>query len=749
MKRQTTRSSLKQTRMAATRPWVFVRGLAVGRVGNCAYLSPSIQAHPVGVIDAGHLMRTALQYYQSSITTPFLYLDRSVAGRRARATERCDRLGVLRRGAMRRLVNRLAGFRLQTTLVILFSLLTLLTVGVTALVTSKLIGDYLSDAQDRRVNRDMQLAEAFYEIKLEKIGSTARRLASSGPVVRALPQTELGDAEALEALQEAVENEIRAQSLTASHFIVLVDAEGHAVLGRTSRSPGQALEAQPGSWASLPIVGASLATGGFFTATEVIPADLLATVGLAEQARITIVDTPKAAPEPFDPREGTAGLTLTAVAPVVGAQGSVEGAVIVGHLFNNDFTIVDRIKEVAGVDTVTIFFGDLRVSTNVLDGQGKRAVGTRVSQEVLDVVLVKGLGFTGPAYVVNENFITRYEPLRNYEGQIVGILYVGARQASFLSLVNEFDARILLIALASTLVAVMVAIPMSRSITKPVETLAEATERVARGDRTVMVPTRGAGELAVLTESFNSMVETLRTTEQQLIQSEKLASVGQLAAGVAHEINNPLGTILLFSDILRKELPPDDARRDDVKMIMDEAARCKTIVSDLLNFARQNEVLAQPTDTNSLLRDTMNEIKVQPIFEHVEILSDLDPALPSIQADPAQLKEVFINLMTNAAEAMESGGSLTITSDTVDDDTIKIAFQDTGCGIPEENLSKIFTPFFTTKPIGKGTGLGLAIVYGIIKMHRGQIYVDSEVGVGSTFSITLPVRLPAAQTDQV
>jgi signal transduction histidine kinase len=257
----------------------------------------------------------------------------------------------------------------------------------------------------------------------------------------------------------------------------------------------------------------------------------------------------------------------------------------------------------------------------------------------------------------------------------------------------------------------------------------------------------GTGELTTLAQSFNSMVETLRTTEQQLIQSEKLASVGQLAAGVAHEINNPLGTILLFSDIMRKELPSDDPRRDDVTMIIDEATRCKTIVSDLLNFARQNEVLAQTTDVNALLTDTIDEITIQPVFDHVKFVSQVDPSLPDIQADPAQLREVFVNLMTNAAEAMEGGGSLTITTASAEDEMIKIAFQDTGCGIPEQNLSKIFTPFFTTKAIGKGTGLGLAIVYGIIKMHRGQIYVESEVGVGSTFTITLPVRLPILPTE--
>jgi two-component system NtrC family sensor kinase len=646
----------------------------------------------------------------------------------------------------------LRSFRLQTTLVILFSLVALVTVGASGLVTSRVISDYLADAQDKRVSRDMQLAEAFYEIKLEKISTTARRLASSQQIRSALPRGSQGEEEAIRILEERVANEIESESITVSHFILLLDAEGNTVLGRTSLAPREAFATSPTNWSSLPIVALALGYGQPVAATEVIPADLLESLGLAEQARITIKYTPKAAPEPFDPREGTAGLTLTAIAPILDDEGEILGGVMVGHLFNHDFSLVDRIKEVAGVDTVTIFFGDLRVSTNVLDEKGERAIGTRVSQEVRDVVLVQGDDFTGLAFVVNENFITRYKPLYDHQGSIVGSLYVGARQASFLKLVNEFNARISIIALGSILLAVMIAIPISRSITRPIAELVQAHEKVTRGDRTVSVPVEGTGELAILGCSFNTMVETLRTTEQQLIQSEKLASVGQLAAGVAHEINNPLGTILLFSDIMRKELPPDDSRRDDLHMIMNEATRCKTIVSDLLNFARQNEVLAQTTDVNALLSQTIEEIKIQPIFEKTQIIPRLEPTLPNIQADPAQLKEVFINIMTNAAEAMEGGGSLAITTERTADEMIKISFRDTGCGIPEENLSKIFTPFFTTKPIGKGTGLGLAIVYGIVKMHRGQIYVESEVGVGSTFTISLPIKwgsAPVEATDEV
>jgi two-component system NtrC family sensor kinase len=159
-------------------------------------------------------------------------------------------------------------------------------------------------------------------------------------------------------------------------------------------------------------------------------------------------------------------------------------------------------------------------------------------------------------------------------------------------------------------------------------------------------------------------------------------------------------------------------------------------------------VLAQETDVHALLVQVIEAISHQPIFQKVEIVRQFSPDLPNIQADPAQLQQVFINLLNNAAEAMEDGGIIILATQPLDVQWVEIQVSDTGCGIPEENLGKLFTPFYTTKMPGKGTGLGLSIVYGIIKMHRGQITVQSQVGQGTTFTVTLPVRLPGMQLAQ-
>ena len=646
---------------------------------------------------------------------------------------------------MQKLLAPLTGRWLLPVLVAGFALTAAITVVVATSSTYNVISDYLVEAQDTRVGRDMDLAEAFYQLKLDETAAISIRMARDARVIQYLLAASRGQPEAIQIIDEQIIHKITVPIVGGTYLFVVLDAEGNVVVSRALRTNGDLSPVfTKGSWGDLPIVQDVLSSGVGMSATEIIPAEFLARVGLDGQARVELMDTPRAAPEPFDPRAGRAGLALTAVYPVQGQDGKVTGAVLAAYLFNNDFTLVDCIQDVAGVDTVTIFFGDLRVSTNVLDKAGQRAIGTRISQEVFDQVLVNGEAFTGPAFVVDQWYITRYEPLHDRLGQVVGSLYVGTKQASFQYLVDSFRGQVILIAGAAVLMAILVALPLAWSISRPLTDLAKATRKVSQGDWSVRVPANRRGEMGVLAKSFNTMVETLQDTQERLVQREKLASVGQLAAGVAHEVNNPLGTVLLYADILHKETPEDNKQqREDLQMIVREATRCKAIVNDLLNFSRQNEVLAQETDLNDLLQEVVEEVSRQDLYRQVEVVADLEPDLPLIHADPFQLGQVFLNLMKNAAEAMPGGGRLILRTRTGPaDGYVSVVVQDTGVGISEENMKKLFTPFFTTKPIGKGTGLGLAIIYGIVKMHRGQISVQSQVGEGTTFTVTLREQLP-------
>lgn len=245
-----------------------------------------------------------------------------------------------------------------------------------------------------------------------------------------------------------------------------------------------------------------------------------------------------------------------------------------------------------------------------------------------------------------------------------------------------------------------------------------------------------------LTESnkeLKNSLSTLKKTQRQLVQSEKLASVGQLAAGVAHELNNPLAGILLYSNLLLEQAKNDPQEQDDLKKVVSETERCKNIVKGLLDFSRQTQLKVAIADINNLLEGTINIVEQQPIFRNIQIETNLNNKLPKVSVDVGQMQQVFLNIILNASDAMQGTGSLDIHSGIDDQNNyIVVTIKDTGPGIPQDIQSKIFDPFFTTKPQGKGTGLGLAIAYGTIQKHNGIISVESEQGTGTTFTIKLP-----------
>lgn len=246
----------------------------------------------------------------------------------------------------------------------------------------------------------------------------------------------------------------------------------------------------------------------------------------------------------------------------------------------------------------------------------------------------------------------------------------------------------------------------------------------------------------------------LRDTQIQLHSAEKLASIGQLAAGVAHEMNNPLGTILLYSSILKKEIiNHKDVKRtqEDLEMIIEEAKRCKNIVTNLLDFARQGKLQVSKVDVLEIIEEVIRTIHIRPEFSDIRIVKNLQSDIANdIEGDEDQIKQILINIIVNACESMEESTEKQLTIDlSTDRNYLVIKIIDSGCGIPEENLKKLFTPFFTTKKMGKGTGLGLAITYGIVKMHKGDIKVESSVGEGSKFIIRLPNSLTVKKTENI
>lgn len=258
--------------------------------------------------------------------------------------------------------------------------------------------------------------------------------------------------------------------------------------------------------------------------------------------------------------------------------------------------------------------------------------------------------------------------------------------------------------------------------------------------------------LPFLIDQLAEAYHNLSNTQEQLKIAEKLASIGQLAAGVAHELNNPLGTILLYSSMMKKDIEKifnNDQAVEDIELIVEEAKRCKNIVSNLLDFARQGKLHLKEFDLSELLHDLIRLSSQNPASRNIIFTSNLNGKC-LIKGDEDQLRQVFLNIINNACDAMQDVEEKELKVSLINNDNeAVIEFEDTGKGIPPENYGKVFTPFFTTKSIGKGTGLGLAISYGIIKMHRGSINFTSEVNKGTKFIVKLPKNPDSAGSGDI
>ena len=263
----------------------------------------------------------------------------------------------------------------------------------------------------------------------------------------------------------------------------------------------------------------------------------------------------------------------------------------------------------------------------------------------------------------------------------------------------------------------------------------------------VSFPTTYEGQPAIQTHIRD--ITHKKHLEEHLSRTEKLAALGQLAAGVAHEINNPLGGILVYSYLLLEDLEAGAPERTQVEKIVREATRCKEIVQGLLEFSRHMPSKMMPLNVNAVLEEVFSLVEDHLMFQNIDLVQELDPHLPLILGDKSKLEQVFINLLMNSGESMQGEGRLTVSTEVAPGgDLVRLRFEDTGPGIPAHYLSRLFDPFFTTKEVGQGVGLGLSISYGIIQKHLGRIYVERTGPGGTTFVIELPVYREAAEASR-
>jgi two-component system NtrC family sensor kinase len=631
---------------------------------------------------------------------------------------------------------------LKAKLVVSFLVVVTISGVIAMIVGVRLIGSGIVRQAQEKVRLDLNSAREIYNHKLKDIEDVVSFTSIRDSILDALSQE---NREILNNRLGEVREKVRLD------ILAVTDRTGRVVF--RSQNP----EIYGDSQADDELLSRVLSEKKVFVSTQIVSQDKLMKEGedLARRARIQLIHTPKARPRQED--EETSGMVLKAAAPIFDDDGSLVGVLYGGNLINGNFELVDEIKNTVYQDarykgksegTATIFQGNLRISTNVMDQHGERAIGTQVSAEVHEQVLDKGERWVGRAFVVNDWYITAYEPIRNIAGKVIGILYVGMLEQRFVDMKRNAILMFLSITITGAIVSLIIAYFLTTDLMRPIRRLVAASHELSKGNFSHRIESISKSELGELERTFNFMASSLKErddelkeqTQRQLIQSEKLASVGRLAAGVAHQINNPLTGVLTYSSLLLRNKSEEDPDREDLQVIVDETMRCREIVKGLLGFSKQTEPQKKAVDINSIIRNALILTKNQALINDVKVITELNDQLPQIVVDGSQIQEVFLNILLNAIDAMSQGGELRVTSNMTDGEQfVQIRFADTGCGIFPENLDKVFDPFFTTKG-AKGTGLGLAVAYGVIEKHRGKIRMESEAGKGSTCIIDLPVN---------
>jgi len=590
-----------------------------------------------------------------------------------------------------------------------------------------------------RVRRNLNAARAAYGNHLDVMAARLQGMARDRTLVAALRADERAELRAM--LREVA-------GPKGADFVVLLDPAGKVICRSGNTQAGDDLSDDP-------LVAQALRQRDTASGTVVLTHQRLLTEGsdLAQRASIQVIPTEAARPSGETVR--TDGMVAAVAVPVLDGQGRVQAVLYSGDLLNQRYEMVDSIQQQVFRDEVyqdqqigrvTVFLGDVRISTTFKTEYGARAIGTQLSAPVCAEVLDRGGVWSAPAFVVNDWYITAYEPMRDPTGRIIGVLSVGLWQAPFLYQCNVINGWVLTFVIGATVASLTLLVLATTWMLRPIRHVAVMCQKVIGGDLSARVGIRPPGEMGDLCRAVDSMAHAVQereellkqATRQQVGRSEQLASVGRLAAGVAHEINNPLTGVLAFADLLREKENMDAQDRQDLELIIRETKRAREIVKGLLDFARETPQVKTQVNVNDLVRHTILLLGKRDALEDIQLVEALTEPLPQVLGDKNQLQQVLINLSLNACEAMPNGGTLLLATSGANGSVV-IEVTDTGCGIKPEHLDKVLEPFFTTKPVGKGTGLGLSVSYGIVQQHGGTLDVESQEGKGTTFKVTLPV----------
>lgn len=611
---------------------------------------------------------------------------------------------------------------------------------ISVLVGGNLLYRSVIKEANNRIQQDLNVARVIYDYRIDEIRLALTVTASAYHGGKVATSTKMQ-----EALDE-LNNQLHFD------FLGIVDATGKVMY-----QPGQRESGSRSPASTNPLVLATLKQRKQISGTVVMDLDQLQFENPFLDTQVNIATSEG---------DNTTALVIGAAVPLF-AENELTGAIYGGFLLNRDTSIVDKIGETVfkneiykgkNVGTSTIFSKDLRIATSVKDPSGNRALGTQASPEVAKHVLDGGEKWTNRARVLNDWYITAYEPIENIDNKRVGMLYVGVLEDKYSDIRKKGIYVFTGITVAGVFVAIVLGWLFTGRIMRPVTYLIRGSTEISKGNFSPDIGPISKDDVGRLQKEFLIMTDALKERERRqkvegetrLLQSEKQASLGKLAAGVAHEINNPLTAVLTFTHLILKKKDLSDDIRSDLEIVATQTERVRKIVKSLLDFSRQTTINPESLNINNLIEDSIGLMQNQALIKGVELTFTGAADLPALKVDRNQFQSVLINMIINALDATPPGGRIAIQTMQVETTTsngVEITITDTGSGILPEHMDQLFDPFFTTKEVGQGTGLGLAVTAGIIEHHGGTIKVQSQPDKGTVFTIWIPCQGSAETSD--
>lgn len=639
---------------------------------------------------------------------------------------------------------------LRTKLILGFTLVVLVTALVSVIIGSQRIGKAILDQAQAKVVHDLAVARLVYQTGQEQIRSvillTSERFFLKNAILN-------GD---WDGVQEELE---RVRLEHGLDYLSIVDESGIVIL--RSCEPYNAGDDQSGD----PVIRKTL-QGEVVTSTEILPEHRLIAegAGLAERARTELLETPHEAPREADVE--TEGMALCAAAPVLDLNGTVIGGIYGGTLLNRNARLVDEIRDTVyegevyksvEIGTATIFQWDVRIATNVRDGSDNRAIGTRVSEEVYNLVLIEESTWTDRAFVVNQWYITAYEPIRTEtDGRVVGMIYVGMLERPFVDMRNRVIwSTVRDVLIFSVCSALLVAVLLARRISRPIGQVGAASDAMTRGDFSQRVDDTSKDEIGALGSSFNRMSEVLqRTLEEKDVANEELREMNmryvELLGFVTHELMQPMGVIQGYLTLMRDQrtgtLSPERQNKAIEAMLRstDSLIEMSKMYLDLSRI-ESGELQLQLNPIRlykDVIRPVAEMIEQRLLERKMQFRLDNEAALKeaTLDLDAALMRLVYTNLLDNAIKYGCVGGDI-VCGYSEDEHGHRLNVWNEGNGIPADKLDIVFEKFVRFRVLGGGAGLGLFNTKTIVERHGGTIRAESQEGEWASFVILFPRKM--------